>query len=308
MYSYWFGQYWLIVFCVTAGGLFGGLLNWTAGYLSSASPVVDGTASQPPTIFRKGISFLVANLYTGAGGAWGVLLAMLWAKRAPVDAVLTDRLELLATSIIAGYAGNRVLPLIADRLTKELIEKAVEKTQANADSAEASRKSAKESEKMAQSSLTAAQRAAKIAEINAYIARENKHSPGDSQRYIHDLEVMLNDDPYFRSASFALAALKWDLGDVDAALKVLTDFITAKNQVNAGGGHDTADAYWNIAWYCEEDSKKTGDAERHQQAVQAMVKSIAIDDPGFAHLRAAAEIKRALGLDVQEHRKNHRHA
>jgi hypothetical protein len=310
--TYWQEQYWLIVVCVTIGGAIGGLLYWTAGYI--AVPKTGATADGKPMAealsagFRSGWRFAAANVFTGTGGAWAVVLAMLWAKRAPVDAVLTDRLELLATSMIAGYAGNRVLPAVAERLTKDLLNKAIKKTTEAAESAKDSQAKAKQSQNEAKHSLDDAKKAGKIAEINAYIARDDKHTLKASLGYIETVASMLHEDPTYRPAAFALASLQWDLQGADAAVKVLNEFIEAKHKAGSGSDKDVADAYWNIAWYYWDAYNAIPDGEeknetQKNESVKAMLQSLKLkpeykqalnDDEGFTELREDTSIKAAL--------------
>ncbi len=302
-YYYWLGQYWLIVLSVTAGGLLGGLLYWTSIYL--AGPF-SGNSEQPmkpgeplASAFRTGASFCAANAFTGAGGAWAVLLAMIWAKRAPVDPNLLDRLALLGTSVIAGYAGNRVLPLVAERLTKELLDKAVAKTKENAESAKRSQSEAKKS-------LDDTKRAGKIAEINAYIARGGKGSKRISSSYMSTITSILKDDPTYKPAALALASLHWYLGDTDTSLKVLTDFAEAAEAAGGVSNKDLADVYWNIGWYhLDSYDKKADKADETEldNAATAIARSVTLmptykkdvtGDEAFAKLLTRANLKAAL--------------
>ena len=91
-----------ILLLVCGGGGVGGLLYWTSLYLVASNSSEDASKAFPTSPF-----FAFAQVFTGMGGAWAVLLATIWGKRASLGASLEDELQLFATSLIAGYAGNR---------------------------------------------------------------------------------------------------------------------------------------------------------------------------------------------------------
>jgi hypothetical protein len=259
-------DFWRVILLVTVGGSIGGSLYWTSGYLSKVSK---GHADGANDSWNASFWFWMANAFTGIGGAWAALLASLWAKRAPLGSTLEDTLELLATCIVAGYAGNRVLPAVADRLTKDLLEKTLQKTKAAAAEAQ-------QSEVEAKKSSDEAVIARKIAEINAYLASNAPATLRETTANIETLVGILQTTPTRRAAAFALAWLYWKIEQRVAAIEVLRSFVAAKEANKTANDKDTADAYWNLAWYYEEEFTTSGQRSNRDAAVDCMAESLRI--------------------------------
>lgn len=265
---------------VCLGGGLGGFLYWTALYISAASSVED-TAK----IFPRTPSFCAAQVFTGMGGAWAVLLATIWGKRACLAATLEEELELLAMSLVAGYAGNRLLPLVADQLTKQIVK-------------DAERRTAK--------SAMQAQRSELTAEVFAYLDVRGSQSAHQTLAYEKKLRAELKKDGCNRKAGILLARLYAELQKSrEKAIKVLDGFIKAKLAGGAKPDSDVADAYWNIGNYYEEGFQEGGKADLalRTKAIEALGRSIAIvpgylqtleADEDFKALRESSEAKNAL--------------
>ncbi|HEY5329128.1 MAG TPA: hypothetical protein VIJ79_04525 [Acidobacteriaceae bacterium] len=282
--------FWLVVFEVSIGGAVGGLLYWTSGFLTSAQPVAKADA--PPS-WKGDPSFCLASVFTGLGGAWAALLATLWANRAPLDLNTKDMLELLATSIIAGYAGNRLLPAVAERLTSELLKRTAANTQASAESAKVEADSAR--------------RSRMISEVLAYLDSKGNQTDHQTDAYVAQLQEELRQDPQFRQAALLLARMYAEAkNDYSTGIDVLQAFIDAKRRGGAKDDSNVADALWNMANYFECEFKTGGKTNRllRQKAIEALAGSLRIlpsyrnslmDDDDFKELIADPEAKVLLG-------------
>ncbi len=270
-----------IVVTVTAAGMIGGLLYATSLHLTRLRK-----GGVPPgwwTRLRSSESFPYA--FIGAGGAWAALLAMLWAKRAPLDYIPEDILELIATSILAGYSGNRVLPAMADRLAKELLEKTARDAESAADDARSSRI---------------------ISEVIAYLDDKGSQTGRQTSVYIETLKGVLKNTPGARKASILLARLYTEQQKKpQEAIKVLEDFIATRTSAGKPGDGDVADAYWNIANYYEQMFAAHPDQTNRKQAIDALAHSISItpqyrqnlmSDDDFKALRSDTEARTILNL------------
>jgi hypothetical protein len=274
-------EFWRTVALIDVGGIVGGSLYWTSAYLSHVVRSPDDASIDQ---WSGSWQFWLANAFTGVGGAWAVLLAMLWASRAPLGSDAKEMLELIGTAIVAGYAGNRVLPAVADRLLKELIENATKTTMAAAKSAKTQADSAKQSRM--------------VSEILAYLDSKGNQTDHQTDDYIAQLRATLSLDPTFRSAAILLARiLDESKKDTAGAIEVLTAFIDAKSKAGGKDDSDVADAYWNLANYYEEEFKAGGgeDTSLRKKAIDSLQVSLKIlpayseslkADPDFQDLLA----------------------
>ena len=265
---------------VCLGGMFGGLLYWTSLFIGSVSSPEDRTKSFLPTKL-----FCVEQLFTGMGGAWTVLLATLCGKRASTAATLEDELQLFAGSIVAGYAGNRLLPLVADQLTRQLLK-------------DAERNTARNALKAQQSELTS--------EVYTYLDLGGSQSSHQTEKYEKKLKAEIKRDPTNRKAVILLARLYAELQKLpNKAIEVLEAFVKSKLAGGKRADGDVADVYWNIANYYEELFKTGGGSDRklRDAAIDAVVHSIEVmpgyleilrDDADFAELRDDPETKKKL--------------
>jgi hypothetical protein len=265
---------------VCGGGGLGGLLYWTALYLSAASSTEDTSRIFPPTR-----AFCLAQVFTGMGGAWAVLLATIWGKRACLAPTLEEELELVAMSLVAGYAGNRLLPLVADQLTKQIVK-------------DAERRVAKSAMQAKRSELTA--------EVFAYLDVRGSQSAHQTLAYEKKLKAELKKDGSNRKAAILLARLYAELQrSRDKAIQVLESFIKTKLANGGRPDSDVADAYWNICNYYEQEYQvgDKSDPSLRTRAIEAVARSIAIvpgylknlwEDDDFKELRESDEAKKKL--------------
>lgn len=315
-------DFWRCVLTLTAGGLLGGLLFWTSGLLATEAPKTVAVGDEPPEDEKaKGGAVEVAkdlkagkpgrftqsvlNAFTGTGGAWAVALAQLWAKRFPKDRLLLDELELLATAIISGYAANKILPMVADRLTKEFVEqKATEVKQSANDAAE----QREEAQKAATRTATVAQDANSsriVSEAIEYLNPMGNQSEHQTADFIERLRKVLEREPTFRQAAILLGRMYAEcVKDNAQAVAAMRSFIEAKK---TAGEEDknVSDAYWNVANYLEIEYQKSGKAELRTQAIDSLAASIRIvpgykvdyaTDEDFADLRKDPDARQRLPL------------
>jgi hypothetical protein len=304
-------DYWRIVLVVSVGGMLGGLLYWTADYLHAIMPKASsagkdgvqsnaGEARYNPAlpVYRWSFWLCAANAFTGAGGAWAAALAMLWARRMPVDkAPLEDQLLLLATSVLAGYAGNQLLPAMAARLTKELLErKTAEIQQAAAVAVKADANTELNAASAARSQLTS--------EVYTYLDVKGSQSDHQTLAYIDRLKAELQRNPTNRKAAVLLGRLYAELEDnaTDAA-EVLEHFIRNKTAGGQTADTDVADTSWNLANYYEALFAKTGDRKWRTAAIEAVARAVEIapgylqnlkDDSDFESFRNDPEARKRL--------------
>ncbi len=316
-------DYWRIVLAVSVGGMLGGLLYWTADYLRTVRPEMAGEAKAAaeakaiaegpgaPVIpatkpedeaasakFPWSLWFCAANAFTGAGGAWAAALAMLWAKRMPVNKVpLEDQLLLLGTSIIAGYAGNRLLPAVAERLTRELLERKAEEAKvAAAVAVKAGKTTMLDAKSAARSELTS--------EVYAYLDVKGSQSTHQTLKYVENLRAELKLNPLNRKAAVLLARLFDELlGKRADSIEVLEAFVKDKTAGGQKGDVDVADSSWNLANYYEEAFAETKDRKWRLAAIEAVERAIVIVpgylknaqiDPDFESFRNDAEVQKRL--------------
>lgn len=269
-----------VVVLVTVGGGIGGLLYWTSLYLSSAN------AENPAgRAFPKTRAFCFAQTFMGAGGAWALLLAMLWGKRAPLNDNIEDALQMFAGSLVAGFAGSKLLPMVADQLTKQFLK-------------DVQKNAAKSADRAARSELTS--------EVYTYLAPNGSQTVHQTKSYITQLRARLKQEPRDRKAAILLARVLSELqNDPKKSIDVLKSFIKAKLVKNASPDGDVADAYWNIANYAEQLYGVTKLREHREAAIQALYESTKtapgyLDnlraDPDFADLRQDVETKKKLPL------------
>jgi tetratricopeptide (TPR) repeat protein len=273
-------DFWRVVLLLTSGGVIGGLLYWASVYLSNADKAGNASSNE----WKASVPFCLANAFMGIGGAWAALLAMLWAKRAPLGSATEDLLELLATSIVAGYAGNRILPVVADRLTKELLESTARKVTTAAKSANRSRV---------------------ISEVLAYLDLRGSQTEHQTKNFIALLQAELKQNPEFREAAILQARVFAELKkDNRRAISILQDFIASKRRAGKEDDENVGDAFWNLANYFEEEFRLTGEPKDRQEAISALRESLRIlpnyrsnylEDEDFKELRDDPEAKSCLG-------------
>jgi tetratricopeptide (TPR) repeat protein len=260
-------DFWRTVVLVTTGGVLGGGVYLASIYISS----IESTVSSGSRKLQTGW-FRVANLTTGAGGAWAGLLAMFWAHRVPLEGYPAQMLELLATSILAGYAGNRLLPAVAERLTSEFLKKSVETAKASAEHAKTSEDNVKEMAEITR-------RSALITESVAYLEKDSSHTVATTNQFIGKLEAELSWNPQFRQAAILLGRMYAEAkNQYDEAIAVMDRFIDAK-RIHGGKGDDAvADAFWNKANFLEHQFKASGsaNAELRKRAIQCLDESLKI--------------------------------
>lgn len=282
---------------LSVGGFVGGLLYWTSLFLAgSVNRRQDQTEE---AAWNSGPLFCLANVFTGIGGAWAAALAMLWAHRAPIGPDPEALLELLATSIIAGYAGNRLLPAVAERLTSELLKKSAEAAKINAAAAKLDAEAAK-------TEAEAATRSRLIAEGLAYLDVKGSQTQHQTDSFIIRLDSELRREPQFRQAAILLARMYAESrGDVAKAVTVLEDFIAARRQSVAMDDSNVADAYWNLGNYYEIQFAASDRKDRslRLKAIGSLAESFRIlpsyqsnlmQDPDFQDLIMDPDAKRLL--------------
>jgi hypothetical protein len=306
-------DFWRCVLGVSVGGAIGGLLYWTSGYLTAVPPQdaaeeVDDQEKKPEDESKPVLSpgwLGAANAFTGFGGAWAVALAMLWAKRMPVERTLLDELELLGTSIVAGYAGTKLLPMIADRLTKEFVEKSAKDAQKAANEAVSGAKQVAAAVVHVASAATDAKTSRLITEAIAYLDSSGNQTEHQTADYVARLQDVLSRQPTLRQAAVLLGRMYAQLmRDNQKAIGVMREFLAAKKKAGEEDEH-VADAYWNLANYMEFEYAKSGskDPALRTGAIDALAESIRIapgykadylKDDDFEKLREDPEAKKRL--------------
>ena len=278
-------DFWRVFILLTAGGVIGGLLYRTSIFLSIANKITKNPLSNE----QSSLSFSFANAFMGIGGAWVVLLCLLLTKRAPLGLETDQLLELFATSLVAGYTGNRIFLAGAGKLTKELFESTAKKVN---------------------TAQRSAHRSQIISETLAYLDQGGNQTSHQTRNFVALLQAELKRDPEFREIAILLARTLAELkGDRRSAIYVLQGFIATKRRSGKEDDENVADAFWNLANYFEEDFKLTGERDSRIEAISAMGESLRIlpdyranyiEDGDFKDLRNDAKAKKLLYLNPQK--------
>ncbi len=261
-------ELWRIFLLLDVGGVIGGLLYWTSSYLSS----INAPLGVPSNKWRPTWLFCVANAFMGVGGAWAALLAMFWARRAPLGRSPTDLLELLATSIVAGYAGNRILPVVAAGITQQLLESATVTAVAAAQSAKGSRV---------------------LTEAMTYLAPGALQSDVQTASIVTALQEELRQSPESADTAVLLArVLAERKQDGAGAIAMLKSFVQARLEAGTEV-KKMATVFWNLASYFEAAFARAKQQHARANAIAAMSEAVRLDpslrerltsEPGFSSL------------------------
>ena len=243
-------DFWRVFLLLTAGGTIGGLLFWTSTYLSS----INMPLGAPSNKWSPTALFCFANAFMGVGGAWAALLAMFWARRVPLGRTPTDLLELLATSIIAGYASNRIMPAVASGMTQQLLESATATAVSAAQSANRSRV---------------------LSEALAYLAPGASQTSNQTTHIIALLQAELKQSPESTESAILLArTLAERKKDSSSAINALKASTAANPSRTQSDDEAIATAFWNLAIYLEAEFQKTAQPQARQDAISALIEAL----------------------------------
>jgi hypothetical protein len=263
-------EFWRIFLLLTAGGTIGGLLYWTSIYLSSGNAAaINQSATWRPTAL-----FCAANAFMGIGGAWAALLAMFWARRAPLGSSTPELLQLIAVFIVAGYAGNRILPAVAAGVTQQLLASATETALTAARSANRSRV---------------------ITEAIAYLSPGAVPTEHQTASVIASLQSELHRSPASKDVALLLARTFAERRDDNqGAIAALQSFIAARRAVHRNDDEEIAAASWELASYFEAAFAKTGDTKLRENAIAALAECLRIEPAYRSSLANAPALKGLL--------------
>ena len=181
---------------------------------------------------------------------------------------------------------------LADQATTSGLEEKLEQARALVVEAETiSQKSkaiAQQSQAISQESVAKALESVAQTEINADVETaieelkkdEADRPPARMSQLLRKLESHRRKNPLHRKLNIVLARVyREGKGDVDSAIKVLQDFIEAKERANQANDRDTADAYFNIACYYSQQLQGATGAMRdelEEKGLGALEKSLEI--------------------------------
>jgi hypothetical protein len=286
-------------------GMLGGITNGVSMFLKEVKAKRE---DWPPSGNLSNEAFFLAQALSGMGGALAALLATLWANRFP-DPFFEAKawLTLVSTGFVAGYIANRLLPAIADSLYNRLMKldqktvQAEEKAQAATTVAAQASEKAADAEKSASESV---QLTSEVVRAYDYLNDEDFGQRMATFRHIQRLTELAQSFPANRTLNIVLARLHAEAnGDFQSAIDTLIGFIGEKVKRHEDKDEDTADAYWNLSSYYEDECKKTGDAVIRGKAIEAMRQSITrvpsyykdlLDDEDFKELRESDAGKKML--------------
>jgi hypothetical protein len=261
-------QFWLVLALVGVPGALGGLTYAISIFLT---PAAGESGRSPASLDISKLWFCVANAVIGIGGSLAALLVILGAKRFPDPLVKLDNLLGLACmGYVSGYIANRLLPAIADRFYKQLM-------QLTEEHAELAKKTEKGIDNAVDLSTT-------LTGALDYL-RERSFVSGQTEKLIVSLTVLVQQYPTNRTLNVVLSRL-WDEADGSRgkALDVLGNFIKAK--LAAGErDEDLATAYWNTANYYEFDFKELKTPSLRAHAVEALRKALELSPSYLKELR-----------------------
>jgi hypothetical protein len=271
-------EMWRVILLLNVGGAIGGLLYWTSTYLSNVN-VPAGVASNK---WKPGVLFCLANAFMGVGGAWAALLTMFWARRVPLGRAPGDLIEFLATSIIAGYAGSRILPAVAAGMTQQLLESATATALAAAQSANRSRV---------------------LTQAMVYLAPGSPHSDAQTAHVLSELKEEHKAAPDSAKTTALLARVMAEcLQDRSGAMDLLRTFAASKQRTEAEL-KTIATTFWDLALSFERQFQTSSQPEAREQAIAAASEAVTLDpssrssfaaEPAFHALREDAAAKAIL--------------
>ena len=206
-----------VVFAVGLPAAFGGLLQ---GFHAANQRVVANNGPLPVDWGAITISALF-----GIGGGAAAMLGLLWFEQMKLDSSDRNVLILITLGVVAGFIGNRLLPLVAESLERRIAatEKGTENTVKEAEiAAERARESAKEASR------------------SLLFSRANY---AERKTHFRDLlpkfRELAQEEPLDRTRVFWLANLYKRAGEFENAEGVLTDYLNRKGTEE---GHDLAES------------------------------------------------------------------
>ncbi|MBZ5565954.1 MAG: hypothetical protein LAP13_26480 [Acidobacteriia bacterium] len=232
-----------ILALVCVAGIVGGLIDAVARLATLGKDGAEYKAASGVPLDL----YLLARCLTGMGGSLAVLLALIVANRLPdLTHVPVDYLFLISVSLVAGFAGQRILPAVATRL-EEQIEKSVQKRSEEAKE-EVKREVKQDVEKLGEAQehltlMTKSYRAVTTAMVDLNKGAQATEIENDKAQ----LESLRRQLPRDRTLHIVLGRLHKRLGEYDQAIQVLSDFI--KTNEADGNPSDVAAALYNRACY-----------------------------------------------------------
>jgi len=269
-------EFWLTIAFTTIPGVLGGITNGVSMFLKEIRAKPE---EWPPNGNLSAPAFFLAQALSGLGGALAALLVTLWANRFPDPFFETKSwLTLVCTGFVAGYVANRLLPAIADSLYNRLtrLNEKTDKVEAKAEAAKQAVAEANDMAEVAEKNANRAiQLASELVRTSDYLRAKDFSQRRTTLTQIARLSELLLWFPANRTLNILLARLHDEAaGDCLSAIAVLTAFVEAKTKAGEGRDEHTADAYWNLGNYFEEERKKTGDMAFRAKAIQALRESI----------------------------------
>ncbi|HVT97601.1 MAG TPA: hypothetical protein VHE33_08835 [Acidobacteriaceae bacterium] len=263
--------FWLTIGLTAIPGILGGLTYGVSVYLKAVDARDD---KWPPSGRLSGSVYFMAQGASGLGGAIAALLVILWAKRFPDN--LSDGVSLLnlaALAFVAGFAANRLLPMIADSVSNQL-SKLIQKTDETATKADA----AKEAVQRAEAKVKQATDLATVLVRASDYLRSKSFIPKQTADLLTTLETLNKEFPTNRTLNILLARMYDEAAGKRAkAVEILKGFIDGKVKAGEGKDTDVAAAWWNIANYHEFDFTTAKTPALRASALEALDHALAID-------------------------------
>lgn len=230
----------------------------------------------------------------GIGGAMAILLVLIVVGKFEPRAEIDNTLLLLSLSIVAGFAGRRLLPIVARKLEEEVAK---------------TRKEAEEATERAEHSRKKAEEAAERAELGQVLTMglvilEAGTLPTVRNRVIRELRELRRKRPTDRRLTFRLGRLLKKTEDYDGAIEVMNNFLSDKATRGEEMDIDSADAIYNRACYYALKFRDNQDEDAKEQAYRNLTQSIEISpenkldarvDPDFEHLRDEHRFRELTG-------------
>ncbi len=241
-----------VVFAVGLPAAFGGLLQ---GFHAANQRMVTNNGPLPVDWGAITISALF-----GIGGGAAAILGLLWIAQLELDSSDKNVLILITLGVVAGFIGNRLLPLVAETLERRIA--AMETGTENA---------VKKAEMAAERARESAKEASKALLVSRAIYAERK---SQFRELVPEFRELIQKEPLNRAHALRLANLYKRAGEFENAEGVLTDYLNRKGTEE---GHDLAESLYIRACYRVLQSNGPAGEQKKQDGLKDLERVFKID-------------------------------
>lgn len=216
----------LLFFIIIIFGGFGGVLGSLSRLDTTYANILKHKLSWDSALSFAFYIFI--KILFGIGGGFSVILILSWIGKFDPSKTISNIFFLKGLCVVAGFSGEKLITILARKLERDV---------------ENNKKAIEETKK-------------ELEEENSYIQVINKANDlmkfGTKSERKSSINEVLNlkpKCPLDRKLNLFLGRLYRSIGDYDAAIKALSDFIFEKEKAGEGNDIDTADALYNRACY-----------------------------------------------------------